>query len=1508
LDLALSIPAGRRLRARRTFALPIATENAARITWQVLGAITDEHVLFNGAQIAAGDQMTLPNVASAPLAERNRLEVSLSGEPGAAFRLVVTAESRVTALRADSPLYPGARVDLRLHFPELRFGSRMRFFLQPPPGVRGSATGAPIPVRRVDSHTGIVRLSLSPTIALGAIPLVVTFDGRAVAAGVATVQMPVPIGNALWSVADRSAAPPLATPAALARTANGQLFGAESGAHRIVRLKRNAAVIVAGSGAAGYADGRVAVAQFNTPSGLATHDGSPIFVADTGNHCIRLIERGRVTTFAGAPEAGFADGDARTARFNRPQGLALGPDGALYVADTGNHALRRVDSTGQVSTLIGNGEPGNADGTAGKARLHSPVSLAFGPDGTIYLTDAHRLRALSPRGILRTLAGSANSGFAADVGRRARFANPTGVAWMDDHLVVADTGNGLLRTVDPQTGATLVLAGGGTTVAETAGVVDGATAQLAAPTGIVALPEDGCLFAEGTSGQVCTLRPSRRLSVRLLNPPLTDFATGDRSLTLLLQTNRPDVAVAIGHRFDDGFVAQATGRSGADGLFSTGILLFSDAENRLEVRVRDGRATLHLALTIRQTSAALPVITAPIIGAALTLPNGLCRADVGPARTGAAICVAAGIVAPLTRGVASAQGSFSAALAAATLQGVGGEIVPLPVDLVSFAAQDGAPRLVQSQPLLVRTPASPPMVSILSPVAGEPLVANRVDVLVRADRAIAAGDVNGVPIGADGIAPNVPLTAAETVLSATVRDFRGLVGQASLTVQLAEGVPTKQLAAIQIATTAPAQGAPLTLTGANIGAAVSAIFISTNAGLTPVLFSVDGSDRISLTLPETAANGQIVVYAGDDAEIVPLNVRWEGTTPGAASDLLALSAPALGAPTGAAAYDAEEVSVRIDWRANAPVAAMNRLIEEFGFRLVGAVRYGEEADAQPLWSLSTWFGAPADKYTDALAQLPPEQVYAAQLDVPEPGGQPHTVGFPTTTPAGVLRWGWDKLASAAQTGFPAVPGTWQLQTTRIPAAWNVKVQGLNQPVSAMVVDAAAVALPGHEDVRLTGAPGFEVAQNIHHGVWVASILGSGHNGAQGGVTRAGIDGANPLQDVNKAGAQLTIYAANTAPNFSNWKPVGDTLLKKAAGKYTLPAVRVMNCSFGSGLPRRTTHWYFNANLATVAECAEYFAPYALVAAKTAVANSPANQQALTSALLKPYISPNPPSNDRWQSEHDFFAALGNVIATMAKIVKAADIQALVQRLTTDLAGYVVANPAHQATPPEQNPFVQRQLEKATIKFINAGIPKALLDRDILLVNSGGNEGNLFEPGTFQALFDTRPENWVWWGPGYRPPSEYCSTPAYFRFLAGGRGQIHDPANRAPIQNVAAAAANIILVGAMEATAAALKIWSGSNSVDVGGTQDGLYAPGAGLRAASGPGGADYVNGIAGTSFAAPLVSGVASYLLALDPKRSQPNAAGQLRTALIDHSATQDGVRLLDAFATARNFLNPRHP
>lgn len=118
------------------------------------------------------------------------------------------------------------------------------------------------------------------------------------------------------------------------------------------------------------------------------------------------------------------------------------------MADTGNHALRRVDSTGQVSTLIGNGEPGNADGNPGKARLHSPVSLAFGPDGTIYLTDAHRLHALAPRGILRTLAGSANSGFAADVGRRARFANPTGVAWMDDHLVVADTGNGLLRTVD----------------------------------------------------------------------------------------------------------------------------------------------------------------------------------------------------------------------------------------------------------------------------------------------------------------------------------------------------------------------------------------------------------------------------------------------------------------------------------------------------------------------------------------------------------------------------------------------------------------------------------------------------------------------------------------------------------------------------------------------------------------------------------------------------------------------------------------------------------------------------------------------------------------------------------------------------------------------------------------------------------------------------------------------------------------------------------------------------
>jgi DNA-binding beta-propeller fold protein YncE len=105
-------------------------------------------------------------------------------------------------------------------------------------------------------------------------------------------------------------------------------------------------------------------------------------VADTGNHCIRVISpAGQVTTLAGAPEPGYADGQGAAARFNFPVGVAVDAEGNLYVADTANHRIRKITPDGKVTTLAGSGEPGDADGPAGEAQFRAPEGVAVGADG-----------------------------------------------------------------------------------------------------------------------------------------------------------------------------------------------------------------------------------------------------------------------------------------------------------------------------------------------------------------------------------------------------------------------------------------------------------------------------------------------------------------------------------------------------------------------------------------------------------------------------------------------------------------------------------------------------------------------------------------------------------------------------------------------------------------------------------------------------------------------------------------------------------------------------------------------------------------------------------------------------------------------------------------------------------------------------------------------------------------------------------------------------------------------
>jgi len=212
----------------------------------------------------------------------------------------------------------------------------------------------------------------------------------------------------------------------------------------------------AGNGNPGHADGSLAEALFSFPSGIAMDDGGNLYIADAGNHVVRRISPdGAVTTIAGQPgQLGFADGPAEDALFREPQGIAVSPDGKMvYIADTGNHLIRIIEN-GSVRTLAGRlvlDEDGIPQGSFDDTRLSPlsfPVGLALVCE-VLIVADAgnHRVRAVWPWGEIVNLAGSGRPDYTDGYADQAAFNWPTGVYYRDGELFIADAGNNAIRAM-----------------------------------------------------------------------------------------------------------------------------------------------------------------------------------------------------------------------------------------------------------------------------------------------------------------------------------------------------------------------------------------------------------------------------------------------------------------------------------------------------------------------------------------------------------------------------------------------------------------------------------------------------------------------------------------------------------------------------------------------------------------------------------------------------------------------------------------------------------------------------------------------------------------------------------------------------------------------------------------------------------------------------------------------------------------------------------------------------
>lgn len=252
----------------------------------------------------------------------------------------------------------------------------------------------------------------------------------------------------------------LDTPSGIAFAPGGWLSGgsliiANTGAHTIVwiDLKTDRIINTAGApGQSGFADGEASQARFNGPIGVAVNKDGAVFVADTYNDRIRAIENGRVRTIAGGGEPGFRDGRGDQARFDTPCGIAINADGSLLVADTGNHRIRRVTLDGEVTTIAGTGEPDNRDGRPLEAAFYEPMGIAARRDGMIFIAGGSSVRTLDlNQQIVTTIVGAGlTSGSDGEIAK-VKLNRPSSLAFAsNDTMVVADTGNGLIRAIVPQ--------------------------------------------------------------------------------------------------------------------------------------------------------------------------------------------------------------------------------------------------------------------------------------------------------------------------------------------------------------------------------------------------------------------------------------------------------------------------------------------------------------------------------------------------------------------------------------------------------------------------------------------------------------------------------------------------------------------------------------------------------------------------------------------------------------------------------------------------------------------------------------------------------------------------------------------------------------------------------------------------------------------------------------------------------------------------------------------------
>jgi sugar lactone lactonase YvrE len=349
-------------------------------------------------------------------------------------------------------------------------------------------------------------------------------------------------------------------PHGVAMDSSGNLYVADT-INSTVRRMTPAGAVTTFAGTAvqfGSTDATGAAAKFNSPYGIAVDAMGNVFVADTYNHTIRKITPARVvTTLAGsAGQIGSTNGTGSAARFNHPYGVAVDGSGNVFVADTGNHIIRKITPARVVTTLAGlAGQIGSSNGTGSTARFNSPYGIAINSSNILYVTDRgnHTIRTVTQAGVTTTFAGIAgNAGHVDGIGTAALLNNPEPIA-VDNSNEIYVVDSSSFRKITPS-GVVATTAGG------TAGYVDaiGSAVTFQAPGGI-AVDGSGVVYVsdnpnEGTirkggSAPLITTQPASRAVTTGSNVSFSVIATSRTPLSYQWRKNSMNISGATGSSY-----------------------------------------------------------------------------------------------------------------------------------------------------------------------------------------------------------------------------------------------------------------------------------------------------------------------------------------------------------------------------------------------------------------------------------------------------------------------------------------------------------------------------------------------------------------------------------------------------------------------------------------------------------------------------------------------------------------------------------------------------------------------------------------------------------------------------------------------------------------------------------------------------------------------------------------------------------------------------------------------